>query len=211
MQLAGDKDNMIDPETSAYALFSLSNRKLCGVDLQKDFDNARLFVDMNPNNNVHDGWFCGFINDAATVNFQGGVEYYPKSRSAQNIEIIPFSIAPFQVGVTTKDVKKGEELFVSYGYNYWVNALIRQTDDAWIPKSATIEQHEREAEVEMYAAVNAADKKYEEESWVLSNIFDNMNSETPPSISSPKYTSAGRIRKRLNWIRSLATKLKRGA
>ena len=201
VQLARDQDEMIDVQSSSYSLFSLANRELCGVDLQKDFNNGRLFVDMNPMKNVREGWYCGLINDAAIVRYQGDLEYYPNSRSTQNVEIVPFSTAPFQVGVTTKDVKADDELFVSYGYNYWVNKLVIDSDndgEEWQAKPLKVEEQERQAMNEMFAAVECVEERYKEASWILSQIFNGMNSDEPPSLVPPSYDDSVEIPKEDN-------------
>lgn len=195
VQLANNQSDMIDVERSSYAIFSLLNRNLCGINLQKAFDNdGRLFIDMNPCNTLNVGWYCGLINDAATVQCHGDLNYYPKSRSAQNVEIVPFSCAPFQVAVTKKDIKIGEELFVSYGYSYWYNSFVVSTNDesdyghCWEPKPEAIIEQEDMAASEMYAIVDETEEKYKEASWVLEYVFNKMNSETPPPEVLPKYT-----------------------
>ena len=68
---------MIQVEQSAYALYSLIERPLLGVDLMTRYPNhhPRLFVDMNPKIKLYDGWLCGLINDAAMVRYHGDTEY----------------------------------------------------------------------------------------------------------------------------------------
>ncbi len=199
---SNSNEDLIDVQSSAYALFSLANRELCGVDLQTEFKNSRLFVDMNPAKDVREGWYCGLINDAAVVRYQGDLEYYVNSRGRQNVEIVPFSTAPFQVGVTTKDIKADDELFVSYGYNYWMNKLTLDKDnttvkngdsqnsagdDDWEPKPVEIEEQENDAMIEIFVAVDNVEEKYEEASWVLAQVFNGMNSEKPPPLIPPTY------------------------
>ena len=212
VQLARDQDEMIDVQSSSYALFSLANRELCGVDIQKDFHNGRLFVDMNPMKNFKEGWYCGLINDAAIVRYQGDLEYYPNSRSRQNVEIVPFSTAPFQVGVTRKDVKADDELFVSYGYNYWVNKLLLVDDngddgDKWQTKPLEVEEQERQAMYEMFAAVECVEERYKEASWILSQIFNGMNSDEPPSLVPPIFESVELSKKDNRLLSSFIQKL----
>lgn len=128
---------------------SFLERPLLGIDLQDRYHPhaPRQFVDMNPWIPLQPGWHGGLINDAATVTHLGGsrtatsstttttttsmatmlMEYYQQSRGRANVELVPFSsVAPFQVAVTTQRVHSGDELFVSYGYNYWANRLRNQ-------------------------------------------------------------------------------------
>jgi hypothetical protein len=202
VQMCEDPHERIGNENSKYALFSsLVDRPLCGVDLLKNDNNAKLFVDMNPKNTILEGWYCGYMNDAAIVCFAGDEEYYPKSRWAQNVEIVPFSVAPFQVGVTKRDVTKGEEeLFVSYGYNYWINnkALfpdrdVEEEEDGHVldsvngtnprtpsttTKPESIFRHERKVlVVDMENTIKQVlEDKYREASVALRIIFDSLGS-----------------------------------
>jgi len=208
---------MIDVKTSSYTLLSLTDRDLCGVNLKNEFGNCRLFVDMiNPNNTrdknnniLRDGWYCGLCNDGAIVRYEGDVEYYRNSREAQNVEIIPFSAAPFHVGVTTRDVKQFEELYVSYGYNYWEKQLSsqdneekeissarnRKNGDFFSSKLEFIQDQEKEAKIKLLNTIESVEQKYEEESFCLAYYFNNMNKNEPPSIASPPFQTT-RKRKR---------------
>lgn len=153
---------------------------------------------MNPTYSLSDGWYAGLINDGATVRQFGDQDYYPQSRSNQNIELIPFSTAPFHVAVTIKDVQAGEELFTSYGYRYWENALRNSNGMIDHDHNNEEEQDEKFKEIladqesqvveDIHSTLNAINLKYSEESWVLGQIFDHeMTSEKPPSLSPPMY------------------------
>jgi len=169
-----DEFTQINHETSAYSLYTLSDEPLCGVDLQVEFGNSKLFVDMNPDSVIPAGWFCGFINDGATLRYDGDEAYYPKSLSRQSVVIVPFGVAPFQVGITTRDVAQGEELFVSYGYSYWANYL---QSDALQEKSESIQKQESEALQAITQAMLTVKKNYEEASTALSELFGGLGSE----------------------------------
>lgn len=200
VQLAKHPNDLIDNEKSAYAIFSLAKRPLLGNDLAQYAKNARLFVDMNPSHDPIQGWYCGMINDGAVAERVGDESYYPRSRQLQNVEIVPFSVAPFQVGVTTSDVAMGEELFVSYGYNYWVNYLVRTGNGEWTPKTSVVEHQEKEAAVEMFEAVELVQEKYKEAAWVLGEIFDHYLGEGKKEENTTEHDCLPKIlskRKRL--------------
>jgi hypothetical protein len=184
-------------ESSSYTLNSFTNRKLCGIDLCNDLNlQGNLFVDMNPNKKNQDGWACGFINDGAIVQSHNDTNYYLQSKSCQNVEIVPFSTAPFHVGVTTKDVKEGQELFVSYGFSYWYNGQnFGSIDSEWKPKSNEIVKQEEESLNQLLQTIEMTEGKYADASWTLSYLFNHMNSQDLlPPLSPPPYPFKGTTR-----------------
>jgi hypothetical protein len=90
-----------------------------------------LYLDVNPNRNdeLDGAWTSHYINDGASLLDCKSVEeidieqYYIKSTKAKNCIHIPFGPSPILATVTTKKVKKGEELFTSYGVVYWLGAV----------------------------------------------------------------------------------------
>lgn len=200
VQVLDQEEQRIDHERSQYNLFSYGNRPLLGVDAQEEFNNAKLYVDMNPTYSLPDGWYGGLINDGAIVKHVGDLDYYSNSRSKQNIELIPFSTAPFHVAVTTRKVKAGEELFASYGYRYWKNGLYlndNNDNDESEKFIKALNKQENLVIEEIYSTLQAVKTKYAEESWVLGQLFDHeMTSQRPPPIRPPLYPETIKKRKR---------------
>jgi SET domain len=92
-----------------------------------DFQDTPLYLDVNPQKEVVPGWVSHFINDGAVVESnseQGVLEYYQKSGQTKNCIHIPWGPSPVMATVTTKKVKKGEELFTCYGGVYWLGVLL---------------------------------------------------------------------------------------
>lgn len=89
-----------------------------------------LYLDVNPNRNAElDGaWTSHYINDGASMLDCESIteadieQYYMRSTKAKNCIHIPFGPSPILATITTKKVKKGEELFTSYGVVYWLGA-----------------------------------------------------------------------------------------
>jgi hypothetical protein len=96
-------------------------------------DEMSLVIDINPNRIVHPPWIGHFINDGATLeenSEQGVMEYNQQSQEAKNcVHAVPFGPLPIMASVTTRDVKKGKELFSSYGGSYWVQYLGDGTEE----------------------------------------------------------------------------------
>ena len=91
-----------------------------------------LFVDVNPSAEMADGWLAHYVNDGATVlsNTDAGIlDYYQQTRERKNCVPIPFGPSPLLVSVTTRKVKKGEELFTSYGCMYWLETLLAEGEE----------------------------------------------------------------------------------
>lgn len=194
-QISESPDDLIDMEKSEYALFAFLERKLLGVDLQSRYHptEPRLFVDMNPNSTLYPGWFCGLINDCAIVQHLGDVDYYKISRGPRrNVEIVPFgSVASFQVGITTREVPKGEEFFVSYGYNYWATKVRLQQMDASSTVAdnkeleervaSEIRQQEDQAVLELMDIISAMEESYADASLGVTQIFESLGDFPVPA------------------------------
>ena len=97
-----------------------------------------IYLDVNPNNHNHNHdeeelqkstttiWVSQYINDGAIVETydQNGIEmYYKQSTKRKNCIHIPFGPSPIMATITTRKIKKGEELFTSYGCVYWLGSL----------------------------------------------------------------------------------------
>ena len=103
-----------------------------------------LYLDVNPNRNdeLDVAWTSHYINDGASlldfckqsqtlsqtqseppVTEEHIEQYYQQSTNTKNCIHIPFGPSPLLATVTTKKVKKGQELFTSYGVVYWLGAI----------------------------------------------------------------------------------------
>lgn len=93
-----------------------------------------LYLDVNPHRNeeLDDIWTSHYINDGASLldvraggaSAEEGIErYYAESARRKNCVHVPFGPSPVLATVTTKKVKKGQELFTSYGAVYWLGAV----------------------------------------------------------------------------------------
>jgi hypothetical protein len=97
-----------------------------------------LYLDVNPkrNDELDDVWRSHYINDGASLLRSTAVteevieEYYIDSTRAKNCCHIPFGPSPFLATITTKKIKKDEELFTSYGVVYWLGSVDDPGDDS---------------------------------------------------------------------------------
>jgi hypothetical protein len=136
---ANENNSPKKAEAANYIQYLIGSRKLGEADYGPD---AQLFVNVNPdrieeeNNDDSDipsnCWISHYINDGATVlkNSEiGMLDYYTESKRKKNCVHIPFGPAPIIATVTTRKVKKGEELFTSYGCIYWAESIINNEDE----------------------------------------------------------------------------------
>jgi hypothetical protein len=129
-------------ENQAYLLHIVGNRPLMKMDVMNDLGGSSIFINVDVNddpssqnsgddsNIVEESSFSssssslsvGFdshrVNDGATVlsnTDRGALTYYQSSRAAANCVHVPFGPSPLLATVTTRKVKKGEELLTTYG------------------------------------------------------------------------------------------------
>jgi len=134
-----ENENETKNETSNYIQYLIGSRRVGKSDFGPD---AQLFVDINPDRiekNHHDSdgsinncWVSHYINDGATVAANsevGMLDYYSESNSKKNCVHIPFGPSPIIATVTTRQVKKGEELLTSYGCMYWAACIINENEE----------------------------------------------------------------------------------
>jgi SET domain len=96
------------------------------------FQGGLLYIDVNPQRPLVPGWMSHLVNDGATVlvnTEQGVLDYYSASRAAKNCVHVPFGPSPILATVTTRKVKKGQELLTTYGCTYWLDALLQNRVD----------------------------------------------------------------------------------
>lgn len=90
------------------------------------FQGGLLYIDVNPQRPLVSGWMSHLVNDGAIVNSnteQGVLDYYAASNRVKNCVHVPFGPSPILATVTTRKVKKGQELLTTYGCTYWLDAL----------------------------------------------------------------------------------------
>ena len=177
-----DDANDNNVANSAYTLNLLGQRPVAGVNLEKYHEDIRSFADVKTSRPIIKGWMAHFINDGAIVTKENDTMYYENSLSAQNCVIAPFGPAPVLVAVTTKSVNKGEELFASYGYSYWANAIIPDISvaDIMAQKSPEILNQEKRAYEDLYKTFDKLNEMYEEESDSLEAAFDAFIAQIKP-------------------------------
>ena len=153
-------------------------------DESKDEMTPPLYLDVNPNKNDElDGiWTSHFINDGASllnakVDGVSIEQYYVQSTKAKNCCHIPFGPSPILATITTKKVKKGEELFTSYGVVYWLGSVEDDPDDEDSDVAVMTEKIQEqivESARDLQKAMASASTGYAKESDDLENAFDTL-------------------------------------
>jgi hypothetical protein len=115
IESAEDEDSSSKDES--YLIHVLGNRPLMKADIRQELGGT-IFVNVDLGQQEQPGFISHRINDGATVaanSVEGVLEYYRSSRTAKNCVIIPFGPSPLLATVTTRKIKKGDELFTTYG------------------------------------------------------------------------------------------------
>lgn len=105
-------------DQQAYLMNILGNRPLMKKDISQDLGGQTIFIDLDMTQPESLGFSSHRVNDGATVSInseEGVLEYYRESRKAKNCVHTPFGPSPLLATVTTRKIKKGDELFTSYG------------------------------------------------------------------------------------------------
>lgn len=102
----------------SYLLHIMGTRLLMKSDIVKDLGGASIFLDVDMSQPETAGFNSHRVNDGATVltNSESGVlKYYHETRQAKNCVHVPWGPSPLMATVATRKIKKGSELFTSYG------------------------------------------------------------------------------------------------
>ena len=157
-------------------------------DESKDEMSPPLYLDVNPNRNdeLDVIWTSHYINDGASLlgmktgdnkSIEDGIEqYYSQSTKAKNCIHIPFGPSPMLATVTTKKVKKGQELFTSYGVVYWLGAVETEGDEAATPDmTEKIQDQILQSARDLQKAMEDARRSYATEMFYLETAFNELD------------------------------------
>jgi len=166
---------------SNYLLFLMGQRPLlkAGGLEREDFGGGVLFIDANPSRPNLPGWMAHIVNDGATVKTndeQGILEYYDASRQAKNCVHVPFGPSPMIATVTTRKIKKGQELFTTYGCSYWLEAMMHEDEESTDITEA-IQFQVKEAARDILTTMQGVVVRNEKEIRNLQAIFDARDEE----------------------------------
>ena len=143
----------------------------------KDISRVPLYLDANPHRKDSDAWVSHYINDGAKLesNTETGVlEYYQRTKAAKNCIHIPFGPSPVLATVTTKKVKKGEELFTSYGGTYWLGVWLDVHGEEGVGITPKIQAEIQESARDLLASMKAASTVYKNQIEAMQRVFDNI-------------------------------------
>ncbi len=117
----------------SYLIHILGNRPLMNTDIQQELGGDTIFIDVDLSQQEQPGFVSHRINDGATVtenSEEGLLEYYRTSRRLKNCVHVPFGPSPLLATVATKKIKKGDELFTTYGCSYWLDIFMKEVGEA---------------------------------------------------------------------------------
>ena len=134
-----------------------------------------LYLDVNPHRTVVPGWVSQYINDGATVKHkteEGVINYYRATKCAKNCIHIPFGPSPILATVTTRKVKKGEELFTSYGGVYWLG--VDSSDEQQVGITPAIQNEIQETANDLRKSMQSVSVVYQNELEALQQGYDQL-------------------------------------
>jgi len=169
-----DDQNYFDKiQKSDYTLFLVGSRRLGNA----DFEDASIFVDVNPNRaNQSVCWNGHLVNDGAVLSEnseRGMLDYYVASHKKRNCVHIPFGPSPLLALVTTKKVKKGEELFTTYGCVYWLETVLKEGEEC-ADTTEAIQLQARETAEGIFNAMKSAQSMYDNQQTEVEETFSAM-------------------------------------
>ena len=172
----GDEEGNHRDRDEAYLHHLLGKRPLMGADVAGDLGGGTLFVDVDLGREGSPGFDGHRVNDGATVGAnseEGALEYYRASRKAKNCVHVPFGPAPLLATVATRKIKKGSELFTTYGCSYWLDVLMKQTGEAEeTDMTDPIVAEAREVAMDVLQGMRGVAVTHASEAEELQTIFD---------------------------------------
>ena len=138
---------------------------------------APIYLDVNPNKEVDPLWVSQYINDGAIVmsNDEEGVsKYYEQSKRKKNCIHLPFGPSPIMATVATRKIKKGEELFTSYGCVYWLGVLYSDKEGGGPDMTGQIQQQIKESALDLFGAMKSTSTIYGNQIEALKRAYDEL-------------------------------------
>jgi hypothetical protein len=166
------------PDASSYLHATdqpIFNRPSFLADLGAETKDSPLYLDVNPNREVSPAWVSHYINDGAIMpeNTEAGVSvYYTESKTKKNCIHVPFGPSPIIATVATKKIKKGEELFTSYGCVYWIGVQFRGQEGSAM--TVQIQQQIKDSAQDLFSAMKGASTRYMNQIQELQSAFDEI-------------------------------------
>ena len=159
---------------SNYIQYLIGSRKLGAADFG---ENTQLFVDVNPSRADSSGcWNGHLVNDGAIMSEnseQGMLDYYDASRRCKNCVHIPFGPSPLIAVVTTHKVKKGDELFTTYGCLYWLETIIKPGEEC-ADATEAVQLKARDTAQDILTAMRGAQTMYANQQAEIQESFANL-------------------------------------
>jgi hypothetical protein len=127
--------------------------------------NEPIYLDVNPERPTVEGWVSQIINDGAALAPEqhtalGILDYYRQSKLVKNCIHIPLGPSPILATVTTKKVKKGQELLTLYGGTYWLGNDAGDDGTARVALTPEVQKEVQESAADFRAAMKTTKVMY---------------------------------------------------
>jgi len=153
------------------------NRPSILADIAPELKDAPIYLDVNPNREADPLWVSQYINDGAIVtsNDEDGVsKYYEQSKRKKNCIHLPFGPSPIMATVATRKIKKGEELFTSYGCVYWLGVLYSDEEDGGPDMTGHIQKQIKESALDLFEAMKSISTTFDNQIEAMKGAYDEL-------------------------------------
>jgi hypothetical protein len=137
-----------------------------------------VYLDVNPNRRIATpGWVSHFINDGARVeeaSEDGVLEYYENAKTTNNCIHIPFGPSPILATISTKKIKKQEELFTTYGGVYWLGNSFPDEQSRTVDITPRIQAQIQATARTLVASMETANTLYQNQLAELQNVYEKL-------------------------------------
>mmetsp|Transcript_3111 Transcript_3111/g.6857 ORF Transcript_3111/g.6857 Transcript_3111/m.6857 type:complete len:331 (+) Transcript_3111:89-1081(+) len=164
-----DKD-----DDAAYLHYILGSRPLMNTNIIDDLGGETLFLNVDSSQDDSPGFSGHRINDGATVmanNEASVLSYYDASRKSKNCCHVPFGPSPLLAAVTTRKIKKGDELFTTYGCSYWLDTILDGGEEE-IDMTEAIVSEAKQVAMDVLNGMRGAEVTNANEAAELRAVFD---------------------------------------
>jgi len=168
------EDEVGDCDDAACLHYVVGSRPLMNTNIIDDLGGETIFINVDPNQDDSPGFASHRINDGATVmaNDEASVlSYYDATRKSKNCCHVPFGPSPLLATVATRKIKKGDELFTTYGCSYWLDTILDGGEEETDMTEAIVEEAKQVA-MDVLKGMRSAEVTNANEAAELQAVFD---------------------------------------
>lgn len=171
-EIIEEQEDKVDD--AAYLHYIVGSRPLMNTNIIDDLGGETIFLNVDSCQDESPGFTSHRINDGATVtanNEASVLSYYEASRKSKNCCHVPFGPSPLLATVTTRKIKKGDELFTTYGCAYWLDTILDGGEEETDMTEAIVSEAKQVA-MDVLKGMRGAEVTNANEASELQAVFD---------------------------------------